>query len=96
MAASFQLELAQLISQEASRGVILSGTAGTDVSSLHNFLKVLSGYALYDSNDASYFSPHECFFIGDGAADNDTPRLMPPHLSPISHTSYYKEKAMRL
>lgn len=43
-AASFQLELEHLISREAPHGAILSGVAGTNVPSLHNFLRILLGY----------------------------------------------------
>lgn len=50
-------------------GVILLGTAGTNVPSLHNFLEILSGNGPeYASNNTGYFSPScECYFIGDKA-----------------------------
>lgn len=86
MAPSFQLELEHLVSQEASRSIVLSGTAGIDVPSLSNFLEILSGYgSKYDSDDTSYYSPrHECLFLSGKAATTDATDLMPSDMSPTS------------
>ena len=55
--ASFQMELGHLISREAPRSAILSGTAGTNVPSLHTFLEMLSRNDLeYDSDDIDCFT----------------------------------------
>lgn len=46
------------MSREAPYGVILSGTMGTDVSSVCTFLRILSGVgSKYDSNGVDDHSP---------------------------------------
>jgi hypothetical protein len=53
------------VSREEPRGVVLSSTVGTDVSSLCTFLKILSGVGPeYDSDEANCYSPgRKCFHI---------------------------------
>ena len=78
-AASFQLELEHLISREAPRSIILSGTAGTDVPSLRAFLEVLSGNGPeYDFDDIDYDAPpHMCYHVNVDDLAEEVPRLTP-------------------
>jgi hypothetical protein len=94
----FYLILEHLVSREAPRGVILSGTAGTDVSSLCTFLKILSGVGPeYDSDEANGYSPgRKCFHIYGDQVINNNVKVTPPDLSLSSHATYLKEKAERL
>jgi hypothetical protein len=77
--ASFQIELEHLISREAPRSPILSGTAGTDVLLLHTFLEILLGNdSEYDSDDIDYNAPpHTCYYINGEVLPKETPELMP-------------------
>jgi hypothetical protein len=90
VAASFQLELEHLISREASRSAILSGTVGTDVPLLCTFLEILSGNGLeYDSDDIDYNAPPRmCYHIDGEDLAEEAPELTPPDQSPRSHVAY--------
>jgi hypothetical protein len=65
VAASFQLELENLISHDTPRSAILSGTVGADVPSLRTILEILSGNgSVYVSNDIDYYTPPcMCYYI---------------------------------
>ena len=97
-AASFRLELEHLVSRETPQSTILFGAARTDVLSLCTFLEILSGNGLeYDSDDIDcYAPPRMCYYINGEVPTDEAPKLMPPDLSPRSHTNYLQEKADRL
>jgi hypothetical protein len=75
------MELEHLISREALQSTILSRAAGTDVPSLHAFLKILLGNGLeYDFNDIDFYaSPHMCYHINGEVLAKEAPGLTPPN-----------------
>ena len=81
MVLSFQLELEHLISHEASWSILVSGVAGTDVPSLHAFLKVLLGNRPeYDFNGIDYdASPRMCYHVDFDDLAKEEPKLTPPN-----------------
>ena len=72
------MELEHLISHEVPRSAILSGATGTDISSLHTFLEILSGSdSEYHSDDIDYSaSPRMCYHIDGEVLAEEAPRLM--------------------
>jgi hypothetical protein len=79
VAASFQLELEHLISREAPRSIILSSVAGTDVPSLHAFLKVLSrnGQSMTSITSTTTPLPRMCYHINGDDLAKEVLRLTP-------------------
>jgi hypothetical protein len=75
------MELEHLISREALQSAILSCATGTDVPSLHAFLKILLGNGLeYDFDDIDFCaSPHMCYHIDSEVLAEEAPRLTPPN-----------------
>jgi hypothetical protein len=84
------MELEHLISREASQSAILSGVAGTDVSSLCTFLEILSGSdSKYDSDDVDYSAPPRmCYHIDGEVLAEEASELTPPDQSPHSRAAY--------
>ena len=84
------MELEHLISREALWSAILSGVAGTDISSLRTFLEILLGNGLeYDSDNIDcYASPCMCYHIDSEIPAREAPNLKPLDQSPCSHANY--------
>jgi hypothetical protein len=75
------MELEHLISREALQSTILSRAVGTDVPSLHAFLKILLGNGLeYDFDDIDFCAlPHMCYHINSEVLAEEAPGLTPPN-----------------
>jgi hypothetical protein len=71
------------------------GAAGTNVSLLRTFLKILSRIGPeYDSDEFDDYSPpRKCFHIDRDQVADDNVEVTPLDLSLSSHTTYFKEKA---